>query len=726
MKKTLILGIIILLSTPVVFSQKKNFTYEEAYGRRRPMISNPLPRIMGWLDDSHYLEMKTEDRNQKIMKVDAITGDEDIFLDYSALEKQLPEGVTMRQRILSSDDMNHYLFKKDAGLYYFNRQTSDFKQIIFNQDEANNPTFSPDGKKLAFTRQKDLYWIDLSTGKETRLTFDGSDVIYNGWASWVYYEEILGRGSRYKAYWWSPDGEKIAYLRFDDTPVPEFPIFHADGVHGELEVTHYPKAGDPNPLVKLGVSHLDNGETVWIETMEEEDRYVAWPFWTSDSEELVYQYLNRDQDHLVFYAANPTTGTIREIYSEKQNGWVEFFEDVYVFKNGSGFLLRSDKSGWRNLYHYDFNGQLIQQITDFPWRVTGVARVVEEEEMIFFTGTGGSSTENHLFSIKTNGKGLKLLTTIEGSHRVEVSPGGVYFYDSYSNIDQPEKMTLYNGKGKELRQLGDSKTPEMDEYNWGKVELFNIPTEDGWELPAGWILPPDFDPSKKYPVIFSIYGGPNSPSVRNAYMGYASRHFLAQNGIIVISVDHRSTGHHGKKGVELMHRNLGKWEMHDYIEAVKWLRNKPFIDPDKMGITGGSYGGYMTCMALTFGADYFTHGIAGSSVTTWTLYDNVYTERYMDTPEQNPEGYENGSVMTWADQYKGHLLITHGTIDDNVHMQNSIQLISKLQDLNKNFEFMAYPGQRHGIGGSKRAHVSKLQTQFWFEHFLGKELDTED
>jgi dipeptidyl-peptidase-4 len=276
--------------------------------------------------------------------------------------------------------------------------------------------------------------------------------------------------------------------------------------------------------------------------------------------------------------------------------------------------------------------------------------------------------------------------------------------------------------GNSVRFVKDSKLPVMDEYNLGKTELFTIKTGDGYDLPALWILPPGFDEGKKYPVIISIYGGPESQGVANRFPRGLGDFYLAQNGIIIMAVDHRGSGHFGKAGSSQMHRSLGKWEMNDYIEAVRWLEAKRFIDGEKIGITGGSYGGYVTCMALTYGADYFNYGIADFSVTDWHLYDNVYTERYMDTPDQNPEGYEAGSVLTYADKYKGKLLITHGTIDDNVHMQNSIQLIDKLEDLDKDFEMMLYPGERHGWGGPKGEHLSRLTIKFWFENLLGKEI----
>lgn len=714
----------VLLSTEG-FSQKKNLTYEQVFSRGEPRLTSPLPRITGWLDDDYFLESRTKDEKQTVMKINALTGEESVYLDHEKFNEKLPEGFTLRKSETRTDDLNYFIFRKDSNLYYFNLPEEEFRQLTGPESEEKNITFSPDAGKIAFTRDHNLFVVDLAAGEEMQLTNDGTDRIYNGWASWVYYEEILGRSSRYRAFWWSPDSKKLAYLRFDDNPVPEFTLFSAEGTHGELEVTPYPKPGDPNPVVRLGIAHLETGETVWMNTNDGVDRYVAWPFWTRDSKQLIYQYMPRDQDEITLFSVDPATGGKTEIYTEKQQSWVEFFEDLYLFKDGSGFLLRSDVDGWRNVYYYNMSGELISKVTDFDWRVNGIARVVEKTKTLFFTGTGGESTENHLFSIKLNGKGLKKLTSVQGSHRVNVSPEGKYFIDTYSNIHTPAKMELFSANGKSIRMLGDSKSDIMNEYNLGKVELFTIPTSDGWELPAKWTLPPDFDKTKKYPVRFSIYGGPNASSVSNS-TGYSlSNHYYAQHGIITISVDHRGSGHFGKKGVELMHRNLGKWETHDYIEAVKWLRKKPFIDPGRIGITGSSYGGYMTLMGMTAGADYFTHGQARSAVTDWRLYDNVYTERYMDTPEQNPEGYDYGSVMTHADKYKGHLLITHGTMDDNVHMQNIIQLISTMEDLGKDFELMLYPGGRHGWDGPKRVHSTRESVQFWFRHFLGKELEEE-
>jgi dipeptidyl-peptidase-4 len=714
---------LLLISVQSGFCQKKLLSYQQAYGRGGERLVQTISSPITWIDDNNYLIRKRLDGNPALIKVNAITGEESLYVDFTKYKKYLPDLFDMTGIPCHSADYRAFVFTYDNDLFLFNSVYDEFWQITNNPSEEKNPAFSPDENKIAFTRENDLYYFDLITGEETRLTYDGSELVYNGWASWVYYEEILGRSSRYTAFWWSPDSRRIAFLRFDDSSVPVFPIFRAEGVHGELEMTRYPKAGDPNPHVKLGVVNLESGITDWIDDTQEIDQYIAWPFWSPDSRMLVYQLVNRDQDNIRFLAANMETGNIKEIYNEHQNSWVDFFEDVYVFKDGSGFLIRSNKSGWRNLYYYNFNGNLVSQPTEFSWEVQSVVQVDEKTKTVYFTGTGGISTETHLFSVKLNGKGFKKLTTSPGSHRISISTDGKLYYDVYSDICTPEKHEIFDIRGKSVHLVGDCKLTAMDNYNLGKSELFTIPTPDGYDLPASWILPPDFDQNKKYPVIISIYGGPESQGVANRFPRGFSSQYLAQNGIIVMSVDHRGSGHFGKTGSSLMHRNLGKWEMNDYIEAVKWLKSKSFINGDKIGITGGSYGGYVTCMALTYGADYFNYGVADYSVTDWHLYDDVYTERYMDTPVQNPEGYEFGSVLTHAANYKGKLLITHGTIDDNVHMQNSIQLIDKLEDLGKDFEMMLYPGERHGWRGPKGDHLSKLTVKFWFENLLGKEFE---
>jgi len=351
--------------------------------------------------------------------------------------------------------------------------------------------------------------------------------------------------------------------------------------------------------------------------------------------------------------------------------------------------------------------------------------VDDENDSIYFQGSSENDPMNtHLFKVSFSGGKVRKLTSEPGYHRCKVSKKGRYILDEFCSLQHPGKMDLLSSNGKKVREICDSRLSAYSDYTWGKAELFTIPSGDGFNLPAQWVLPPDFDETKKYPVIFFQYCGPGVADALNYDVGLR-QHFLVQNGIIAFSVDHRGSRHFGKKGTVRMHRNLGKWEIQDMIAAVKWLREKPFVDADKVGITGGSYGGYITCMALTAGAGYFTHGIAHASVTDWRLYDSVYTERYMDSPEENPDGYQYGCVLTHADKLKGKLHITHGTMDDNVHMQNSIQLIEKLVENQKNFTMMIYPGSKHGYRQDQRRHCRQNNVQFWFKHFLNSELEIE-
>ncbi len=710
----------IVLAQPPQPGEKK-LTFEQVYQSAEPRLLARLPNILEWLDDQSYVEIRKDSVDNKIKhyRIDALSGETTLFMNPQEFIAVLPSQFALNMAVAYDQDFSHLIFDSKNDLYYLDTRNKQFKQLTATPAAEKNPILSPDGKSIAFTRDNNLFALDLASGLEKQLTTDGSQTIYNGWASWVYYEEILERASHYQAFYWSPDGTQIAFLRFDDSPVLQFPIVSADGVHGELEMERYPKAGDPNPKVMLGIVPATGGEIVWADFDADADDYLGWVFWTPDSKTVTCQWLNRDQNDLKIYAIDPATGKKHELYHEKQPTWVEFFEDLYFFKDGSGFLLRSDVDNWRHLYYYDMNGKLKKRLTSGNWAVKSIARVDEKNGTVYFTGDKGESTETQLFYVKLDGSGFRQVTQTAGTHEVEVSPGCSYFIDTYSDTQTPSKKALFKTTGELVRQLGDRKLPAMDEYDLAKVELFRIPIADGYNLPACWYLPPDFDVSKKYPILFTVYGGPAAPSVANAFPYNLVPYYQAQQGIIVITVDHRGSGHFGKAGVAQMYRNLGKWEMHDWIEAVKWLRSQPFVDSTRVGITGGSYGGYATCMALTYGADYFTHGVAEYSVTDWRLYDSIYTERFMDKPEKNPEGYKFGSVLTHADKLKGKLLIVHGTMDDNVHMQNTIQLVDRLTLLNKDFELMLYPNERHGVG-FHRNHLNKLTDQFWQREFFGE------
>ena len=716
---------------------RKAFTYEQVFGgTARPgeappsgQITAQLPMITGWADDEHYLEVRTDpaDKQRRTFSVSVADGSATPYRDTSELQKSLPAGFTLQAAAATTPDNTGFVFNRGNDLYYFDATTKKMRQLTATPTPERTPRLSPNGRLVAYTRGNNLFVYDLESDLERQLTTDGSDVILNGYASWVYMEEILGRASAYAAFWWSPDSARLAYLRFDDSPVPIFPIYHAGREpyadptwqHGTLEQERYPKAGDPNPYVQMGVVTVSDGKTVWMDFDPKADHYLAWPFWTRDGKALTVQWMNREQDTIRFFNCDPATGRKTQIFEQKQPTWVNWFEDAQYLESG-GMLIRSDIDGWDHLYLYGNDGKLKMRLTSGAFRVTAIRKVDEKNGYIYFDGRPGKPWDSQLMRVKLDGTGMEQLTKGDGSHSTRVSPSGKYFIDTMSTLNQAPVMRLCRIDGSVVRTLGDGWTEKSGSYAWGKAELFTIKSEDGkFDLPAFWVLPPGFDPKdsrKQYPVIFSIYGGPDAGTVTNSWKGLQP-HYWAQRGIITISVDHRGGGAFARAGLNYLHRNLGKWEMTDLITAARWLRGKPFVAKDKIAITGGSYGGYTTLMALFYGAGEFNYGLAGSSVSAWELYDSVYTERYMDTPRENPEGYKAGAVLTYKDRYKGGLKITHGTIDDNVHMQNSIQVIDYLTTANKPFEMTLYPESRHGI--AQRAHATRETHDYWVRTLLG-------
>jgi dipeptidyl-peptidase-4 len=686
-------------------------------------VLGPLPQVTGWLDDETYLERRTDSESgeTRLFAVRVDDGSAAVYRDYPALTAVLPDGFNVQKPADANHELTRLVVVNDGDLYLVQLPEGSIQRLTATKSEESNPTLSPDGLWVAYTRDNDLYAYDLAGSVEHQLTDDGSDVILNGYASWVYYEEILGRRGRYRAFWWSPDSSRLVYLRFDDSPVPVFPIYRADGQHGELERQRYPKAGDPNPTVRAAVVSVSDGATTWLDFDPEADHYLAFPVWAPDSSSLVMQWMNRGQDVLRLFNCDPATGEKELIHEEKQASWVEFYEDLEFLKDGSGFVFTSDVDGWRRIYRHAMDGTRTQSLTAGNWPVRSVIAVDQEGGWVYFTGSPEKSWDTQFMRADLAGDKVEVLTPAGGSHQVKLSPNGAYFVDTFSSIEHPTRMELRRGDGSLIRELGDQRIEGSDDWAWGRPELFTIPSADGeFQLPATWVLPRELEPERRYPVMMSIYGGPGSSTVRNSWRRLQD-HYWAQQGVIVFRVDHRGSGHFGKAGSALMHRRLGHWEMEDYSAAAAWLRTQPFVDGERVGITGGSYGGYVTMMAMTHSAEHFNFGAAGASVSDWKLYDSVYTERYMDTPAENPEGYMDGAVLTWADQYKGGMLISHGTIDDNVHLQNSMQVIDRLTCDNKEFELMLYPDSRHGVQRQQRAHRTRLIHDFWIRTLLNGE-----
>lgn len=696
LKPTCITGAALcLLAVPQLKAQnKQDISFEQAFKGKASNITVPLPAVKGWADGEHYIEI----RQGQAYSIDARTGNATVYT--------APVGGPQVE-------------VRNNDIFYTGNDGKTI-QLTNDKEQEKNPTLSPDGRYVAFTRNNDLYSVEIATRKETRYTNDGTDVIYNGWASWVYYEEILGRPTKYRAFWWSPDSRNIAYMRFDDTRVPVFPIYSEKGQHGYLENTRYPKAGDPNPAVRLGVVPVTGGATVWADFNEQDDQYFGTPFWTADSKSLWVQWMPRGQDNLKIYSINPQSGAKKEIYDEKQKTWIDWFDAVPFLDNNKGFLLQSDKTGWSHLYLHNMDGSLKKQLTSGNWTVKEVLEIDQKNEMVYFIGRKEASTRFDLYKVSMKTGALTRLTSGNYHNIVSMAPGGKYFITTYSNLSTPAKMALIDNNGKVIRQLGDSKGPDFDKYNVAKTELKYYKTRDGLELPMTISMPVHMEPGKRYPILISIYGGPNAGTVYDTWKQTPVTQWWAQEGVIQVAIDNRSSGQLGKAGMNYIHRNLGIHEIEDYMDATRWLRSQPWADTNKVCITGGSFGGYMTCMALTYGADVFNYGMGNFAVTDWQLYDSHYTERYMDTPAENPEGYKKTAVMPYVEKYHGLLRITHGTMDDNVHMQNCIQLIDKMENLNKHFEFMLYPGERHGWGPPKNVHSNSESYRFIYNNLLDK------
>ncbi len=698
-----------------------------SYGQM-PRHSENQVTVTGWTDDSHYL-FRSFDENKNLVtrSVDVKTGKGIIITPEvrgrDKIAALLPEGTAMSANDVTSPDEDCAVLVKDNDLYLFTVSDKKMKRLTNDKAPEVNTRFSPDGSKIAYTRNKDLFVYDLAAGREIRLTSDASERIYNGYSSWVYYEEILERPSHYAAFWWAPDGKKLAYLRTDETEVPVFTLNRLDepdGIHGLVEAVPYPLPGDPNPKVKMGIADLESGKTTWIKTDYSVDQYIAWPFWTPDSKKLAVQIVNRDQDEIKFIIADPSTGDFSQIYDENRKTWVEFFEDIYVLKDGSGFIIRSYRNDWQNLYLLGWDGKLVKQLTSLEFMVTSVERVDENSKTVYFYATGPQSTDRHLYRVGLDGKNLVQMTGGEGTHIASISPKGNYVADTWSSVAKKGSIIIRDRNGKVLKEIYSYEDKDKEKSVGARSEMVRIMTADGlFNMPAIITYPENFDASKKYPVVFTIYGGPGFKNVSNVWQGNKTS-WYAQKDIITFTVDHRGSGQFGMKGMDWLYRNLGKWEISDYSDAVRWLRKKSFVDSTRIGITGTSYGGYMTCLALTKGADFWTHGVSGMPVTDYRLYDNVYTERYMDTPKDNPDGYRDGAVQNYVKDFKGKLLLYHADTDDNVHLQNSIYFISRMQDEGKDFEFMLYPDGRHGWGGPKAVYVRNATYKFWLRNFFGK------
>lgn len=605
---------------------------------------------------------------------------------------------------------------------------------------AVNLTFSPDSSMLAFTRSNDLYVYDIASGKERRLTNDGSELILNGYASWVYYEEIFGRPSRYRAFWWSPDSKKIGFYRFDNTAVPMFPIYSAAGQDGTLRNTRYPKAGEPNPEVKIGIIDLNKEGIVWADFDEKEDQYFGTPFWGADSQEFFIAREPRIQNTLDLYSVSATDGSKKHIYHEEYKTWLDWINGM-LFTDKGLYMARSFETGWQQIYFLSYDGQL-RRLTDGPnWRIS-LLRADARKGDVYFTACRDASVRECLYKVNAKGQITALTDTSMNVSGVSFSPDGKYFAAALSNFTTPTQIRVCRSSDGNGQVVADKKGPDYDASKYALPQLIYITVDNGLKLPAYIVYPKNFDPSRKYPVHVDIYGGPDTPLVKDFWMQPSSRNqWWSDNDIIEVTADCRAAGHNGRAGLDMVYKHLNTYEVQDFISWAKYLKSLPYVDGDKIGVEGFSFGGTMTCMLLFTAPEYFHYGIAGGGVYDWILYDTHYTERFMETPQTNPEGYRDSKVLKYVPEYPvvydaasaaaaetGEiepimLKITHGTGDDNVHFQSTLQLIDALHQHNKKFEFMIYPDGMHGYHGYQGNHFLNSNREFWLKYLCGKKAE---
>jgi dipeptidyl aminopeptidase/acylaminoacyl peptidase len=684
-------------------------------GERPVNFSGSPVSVLGWLDDGeHFLQVK----EGVLRKVHALTGRSQPFYDADKLAAGLTAlptiGATKARTFARSPliRMNPKrtgaLFEHEGDLYYCNLDGTGAIRLTKTPGAKELPSFSPDGKFVAFVKGNNLHVVDLATRTERALTTDGSATIGNGRADWVYYEELFDRNR--KAYWWSPDSSRIAFLRFDDGPVRKFTIVDQATAQPGVEETAYPRAGSPNPLVKLGTVTVGGGAVHWAELDDysETARLLVRVGWTLDSERVWFYVQDRAQTWLDVCTMDRDGGKTTRLFRETTKAWVDDPGPPTFLKDGS-FLLASERTGWKHLYHFAADGKLKGAVTSGAWEARTLHTVDQEGGWVYFSGTQTTSLAENLYRAKLDGSSLQRLTAASGDHRVSISPKANLFVDTWSDHRTPTRVQLSRADGTSARTLDTNPVYVLEEYRRGQYELVQIKTDDGFLLEASILKPPDFDPKRRYPVWFMTYGGPHAPTIHDSWGGGRARdEALAQMGFVIFRCDPRSASGKGACSTWSAYRRLGVQELKDIETAIRWLTKHPFIDPERVGMSGGSYGGFLTAYALTH-SKLFAAGIAASSVTDWRNYDSIYTERYMNTPQENADGYNATSVVKAAKNLHGKLLLVHGLIDDNVHVQNSLQLVEALQRSDRDFEMMFYPRARHGIGSK---HYQRLTIEF--------------
>lgn len=617
--------------------------------------------------------------------------------------------------LFETEAMPIYRRSKLAYYWVYNRQTQVLEKVSDQKIQA--PLFSPDASKIAYVFQRNLYLKDLTTSRTTQLTFDGNYQIINGITDWVYEEEF----GFVRAFDWSADSKELAFMRFDESKVPVFSMdIYGSDLYQFPYMFRYPKAGEENATIELFVLDTQSFQKTKVSFENENPYYIPRIQFGGGSNSLIIQTLNRHQNHLKLWRWNTTAKKLQLLLEEKEDTYVSIHDNL-MFLEDDSFLWTSERDGYNHIYHYDVQGNFIQQLTKGLWEVTELYGINPKRKELYYQSVEGESTERKVYSIRLNGKNKKLLQGASGTNGASFSAEGSYYIHSFSNEETPPEFALVETRTNRLIRpiLNNGALKErLDKFGFSKRE-FSTLTVNGEALNMWMLKPADFDPNKVYPLLLFQYSGPGSQQVANRWgderlLWHKS---LANQGYIIACIDGRGTGFKGAKFKKSTYLNLVKYEALDQIAAAKQLGNLPYIDQNRIGIWGWSFGGHMAAHCLLTGNDTFSMAIAVAPVTNWRFYDTIYTERFLRTPQENPEGYDLNSPINYADQLKGKFLIIHGSADDNVHLQNTMRMVEALIQADKQFEWMIYPDKNHGIyGGNTRKHLYAKMTQFIYDN----------
>ncbi|HEV7487827.1 MAG TPA: DPP IV N-terminal domain-containing protein [Thermoanaerobaculia bacterium] len=714
-------------TTPQAKPTIRELTLENVFDPKQRVSFGGTPQGgFHWLDDKTFAWPRTEEG--KVVEhavIETETGNKRVLFNAAKLEAAAKKiaGVSgdeaaafAKQRGWNfSPNKKSVLLNIGNDVYMYTFDADSMTRLTSSAGEKEEVTFSPDGRFVSFVRDNNVYVVDVATQRERQLTTDGNENIQNGILDWVYQEEVYGRGT-FRAYWWSPDSTRIAYLQLDERPVKHFAVVDHIPYQQNVESELYPKAGAPNPIAKLFCVNVNGAapKEISTESYSGADFLIVLVDWSPDSSKVVYQIQNREQTWLDLNAADVRGGGApKTLFRETTKAWVDISGNPVWLKDGS-FLWLSERTGFKHLYHYAADGKLIAQLTNGPWEVRTVHGVDAANDWIYFSGTERSVLGSDLYRLHLDGSGLKRLSEAPGQHNANFNPSLTAYLDTFSDVATPPSTSLHRADGTRIRVVDANEAPLMRDLHISKPELMQVKTRDGFVMEAMMIKPPDFDPSKKYPVYEFTYSGPHAQSVRNSWGGaqYLFHQFLAQHGVIVWICDNRSASGKGAESAWTSYKRMGEGELRDLEDGLKWLTSQPYVDGSRVALSGWSYGGFMTSFALTHSTLWIA-GLSGGTVSDWRDYDSIYTERVMLMPQNNPEGYKATAPRWAAKDLHGNILLMHGTIDDNVHIQNTIQFIYELEKANKPYQLQVYPKSRHGVvDPALNAHMRAAMWKF--------------